>query len=70
MIFFLDSELKLVNILKIVSCVLINLYSVQWASRLNNLFGLGKVGALVLITGFGIYNLIIGENINKLSGYV
>jgi len=44
-----------------VSCTLINCYSVKLASRINSVFGLGKIAALVLITGFGIYYLAIGK---------
>lgn len=33
----------------------------KWSTRINNVFSFGKTAALVLITGFGIYNLIRGR---------
>jgi len=35
--------------------MIINCYSVKWSSRINNVFSLGKIAGLVLITGFGVY---------------
>ncbi len=62
-----QSATILLSAIIIISCMVINYYSVKWASRINNIFSLGKIAALVLITGFGIYYLAIGktQNLNE-----
>lgn len=53
---------------------LLNCVSVKWVTRIQNIFSTGKISALLLIIGMGIYCLIIGryqnfENVMEGSNY-
>jgi amino acid transporter len=56
-----QTVVNLIAALLIISCIVINCYSVKWSSRINNVFSVGKIAGLVLITGFGVYYLAIGK---------
>ena len=43
-------------ILTFVNCV-----SVKWVTRIQNIFTLGKVIALIIIIGFGVYCMFLGR---------
>ncbi len=45
----------------LVFSTVLNCLSVKWSTRINNAFSFGKTAALILITGFGLYYLLIGR---------
>lgn len=64
-----DDILKLVSLIALALITFINLSSVKLYVRINNIFGVCKVIACLIVIGGGVYELCMGNTKNLSSGF-